>query len=96
MTISGLMKTSSWSFCSGSAVRLTQEEAIGQAHLVGGQADSPGGVHQLEHLRDGRPQVVVDLGHGPREITKSRVGIIDDIAARVTLRTGGSFDTNIL
>ena len=59
--------------------QVEDEEAIGQAHLVGGQAHPLGGIHQPEHLRDGRPQVIVDLGHGPRVIAKGGVGIIDDM-----------------
>ena len=56
--------------------QVEDEEPIRERHLVGGQPDPPRGVHQVEHLLDRRPQIVVDLGHGPRLITKRRMRII--------------------
>ena len=54
------------------------EEAIRDGHLVGRQADALRLVHQVEHLPDGRPQVVVDLGHGARPIAKGGMRISHD------------------
>ena len=54
------------------------EEPERDAHLVGRQADPVGGVHQVEHLADGRPEVVVDLGHRPRLVAEGGMRIGHD------------------
>ena len=55
------------------------EEPERQSDLVGGQADPPGLVHQLEHLADVRPQLVVDLLDRTGRITQCGMGVLDDL-----------------
>lgn len=58
---------------------IQDEETKRQGHLVGGQPHPPGGVHEVKHLLDGRPKVLVDPGHGSRLITQCGVGVVDDL-----------------
>ena len=44
---------------------IQDKEAEGQGHLVGGQTYPLRGIHEAEHLLNGRPEILIDLGHGP-------------------------------
>ena len=61
------------------ARKVDDEQAQGEADLVGGQANAFVFVHQLEHAADDGAQVGVDLGDGPRLPTERGMGVMHDV-----------------
>ena len=59
--------------------QVQDEEPERQRNLVGGQADPPGVVHQIEHRPDRRAQAVVDLRDRTRRISQGGMRVFDDL-----------------
>ncbi len=63
----------------GVAFGVSDEEAVGQVDLVGGETDAFVFVHEVEHFFDELAQLGIDAAEGLRAVAKRRVGVLDDL-----------------
>ena len=73
----------------GIAFGVSDEEAVRQIDLVGGEADAFVLVHELEHFVDEFAQVGIDSAQRLRAVAKRGMGILDDLETQRSGRAGG-------
>ena len=59
-------------------LQVDHQDALGDPDLDRGEADARRRVHRLEHVRDERAHLVVDLLDGRGDLPQARIGDFDD------------------